>query len=146
MPLELVDRVAGWDTGPEDIGEDLHMYLKAFFALNGNLTTRTIFAPVSQTNVTGTGFAWKGLVSGCQARYKQGLRHMWGALDSGFAIRQAVEMIRGRKSLGRSFGPLHLAKYVYPEVCDYSSDIQAVPQMVKSMFQTPITPPRTSRQ
>ncbi len=52
LPLTLVDRVGGWDCDSEAIGEDLHMYLKCFFALNGNLTVRTIMSPVSSTNVT----------------------------------------------------------------------------------------------
>lgn len=42
LPLDLVDRVGGWDCGSEAIGEDLHMYIKCFFALNGNLTSRVI--------------------------------------------------------------------------------------------------------
>jgi hypothetical protein len=50
-PLGLADKVGGWDADCEAIGEDLHMYLKCFFALNGNLTTRTVVAPASQTNV-----------------------------------------------------------------------------------------------
>lgn len=107
VPLELVDRVGGWDADPEAIGEDLHMYLKCFFALNGNLTQRTVLAPVSQTNVSGGGKGIRGHVAGFRARYKQAMRHMWGALDSGYAIRKVVEMWRDRKSTGRTFRPLH---------------------------------------
>jgi hypothetical protein len=88
MPLELIDRVGGWDTDPEAIGEDLHMYLKCFFALNGNLTTRTVLAPVSQSNVSSGGKGLSGMIEDYGARYKQAMRHMWGALDSGLALRQ----------------------------------------------------------
>ena len=107
--LELVDRVGGWDCDSEAIGEDLHMYLKCFFALNGNLTVRTIYSPVSQTNVTGGGYGKGvgGIVIDMRARYKQALRHMWGALDTGFALRKVVELWQERKYTSRAFRPLH---------------------------------------
>lgn len=109
VPLELVDRVGGWDCDSEAIGEDLHMYLKCFFALNGNLTVRTVMSPVSQTNVTGggRGKGVPGLVMDIRARYKQALRHMWGALDTGYAIRKFVEVWKERKHTSRAFRPLH---------------------------------------
>lgn len=108
LPLELVDRVGGWDCDSEAIGEDLHMYLKCFFALNGNLTCRTVLSPVSQSNVTGGGKGGiRGTIVDMQARYKQALRHMWGALDTGFALRKVVEMWQERKHTARAFRPLH---------------------------------------
>ncbi|KAM4059661.1 glycosyl transferase family group 2 domain-containing protein [Hirsutella rhossiliensis] len=108
LPLVLVDRVGGWDCDAEAIGEDLHMYLKCFFALNGNLTCRTVLSPVSQSNVTGGGKGGiRGTIVDMQARYKQALRHMWGALDTGFALRKAVEMWQERKHTSRGFRPLH---------------------------------------
>lgn len=108
LSLELVDRVGGWDCDAEAIGEDLHMYVKCFFALNGNLTCRTILSPVSQSNVAGGGKGGiRGIITDMEARYKQALRHMWGSLDSGFAIRKAVEMWQDRKQTTRAFRPLH---------------------------------------
>ncbi|KAI0385848.1 glycosyl transferase family group 2-domain-containing protein [Hypomontagnella monticulosa] len=110
LPLVLVDRVGGWDCDSEAIGEDLHMYLKCFFALNGNLTVRTIMSPVSQSNVKGDGGeGLKGLYNDMNARYKQALRHMWGALDSGYALRKVVELWQERKHTARAFRPLHIA-------------------------------------
>ncbi|KAF4423146.1 hypothetical protein F53441_14274, partial [Fusarium austroafricanum] len=103
LPLDLVDRVSGWDCGSEAIGEDLHMYIKCFFALNGNLTSRVIYSPVSQSNVTGGGGLWKDTC----ARYKQALRHMWGALDTGFALRKFVQLWQDRKQTFRTYQPLH---------------------------------------
>lgn len=116
LPLELVDRVGGWDCDNESIGEDLHMYLKCFFALNGNLTCRTVLSPVSQSNVTagGHGKGYKGTLADIQARYKQAMRHMWGALDTGFALRKAVELWKERKHTSRAFRPLHTSVYVLP--------------------------------
>jgi hypothetical protein len=109
VPLELVDRVGGWDCDSEAIGEDLHMYLKCFFALNGNLTVRTVLSPVSQSNVTagGSGKGIKGIISDMRARYKQALRHMWGALDTGYALRKTAELWQERKHTSRAFRPLH---------------------------------------
>ncbi|KAM3513088.1 hypothetical protein MY11210_003290 [Beauveria gryllotalpidicola] len=108
VPLALVDRVGGWDTDAEAIGEDLHMFVKCFFATNGNLTCRTIMSPVSQSNVTsGTGTGLGGAARDIWARYKQALRHMWGALDSGFALRQGAKLWQDRKLTRRTFRPLH---------------------------------------
>lgn len=108
LTLELIDRVGGWDCGSEAIGEDLHMYLKCFFALNGNLTSRTVLSPVSQSNVTGGGKEGVvGIYMDMTARYKQALRHMWGALDTGYALRKLVECWRERKHTARVFRPLH---------------------------------------
>jgi hypothetical protein len=110
VPLELVDRVGGWDCDGEAIGEDFHMYLKCFFALNGNLTGRTILSPVSQTNVKGDGGKGvRGVYNDVNARYKQAIRHMWGALDSGYAMRKMVELWQERKHTSRAFRPLHVA-------------------------------------
>lgn len=110
LSLELIDRVGGWDCDSEAIGEDLHMYLKCFFALNGNLTSRTVLSPVSQSNVTGGGKeGMVGIYMDMNARYKQALRHMWGALDTGYALRQLVHLWRERKRTSRAFRPLHQA-------------------------------------
>ncbi|KAK3986693.1 glycosyl transferase family group 2-domain-containing protein [Cladorrhinum sp. PSN332] len=135
VPLELVDRVGGWDCDSEAIGEDLHMYLKCFFALNGNLTVRTVLSPVSQTNVTGGGFGkgLGGLKMDIEARYKQAKRHMWGALDTGYALRKVVEVWRERKHTSRAWRPLHTSLndasdgYV-PESQISSADPEAVPE------------------
>ncbi|OBT90100.1 hypothetical protein VE02_02525 [Pseudogymnoascus sp. 03VT05] len=107
LPLELVDRVGGWDSDPEAIGEDLHMYLKCFFALNGNLTSRTVLSPVSQTSVSSGQKGHRGLVMDIRARYAQAMRHMWGALDSGYAMRQMVKLWKNRKTTVHTYRPLH---------------------------------------
>ncbi|KAH9902192.1 glycosyl transferase family group 2-domain-containing protein [Xylariomycetidae sp. FL2044] len=110
LPLELIDRVGGWDCDAEAIGEDLHMYVKCFFALNGNLNVKTIQSPVSQSNVKGDGGdGVKGILNDMTARYKQALRHMWGALDTGFALKKFPELWRERKHTTRAFRPLHIA-------------------------------------
>ncbi|KAG4428940.1 hypothetical protein IFR05_015573 [Cadophora sp. M221] len=94
LPLSLVRIAGGWDAGREAIGEDLHMYIKCYFALNGHLTTRSVFSAASHSNVHSSGKGIRGYIQGMQLRYKQAMRHMWGSLDSGFVV----------KSLGDAWG------------------------------------------
>ncbi|WPH00338.1 Hypothetical protein R9X50_00316300 [Acrodontium crateriforme] len=94
LPMSLVEQVGGWDTGPGAIGEDMHMYLKCFFALSGNINVEVVYAAASQCNVASDKKGIQGYFDGIDARYKQALRHMWGAQDSGYCVRQAVDMLR----------------------------------------------------
>lgn len=99
LPMSLVEAVGGWDTDPGAIGEDMHMYLKCFFALSGNLNVRVVYAAASQCNVSADTKGIRGYYDGLVARYKQALRHMWGSMDSGYAIRETVKMVqRHRKA------------------------------------------------
>jgi len=63
------------------------MYLKCYFATQGNLTSCTVLAPASQTNICSGESGWRGLVGSLKARYRQAVRHMWGSLDSGFLLK-----------------------------------------------------------
>ena len=84
------------------------MFIKCFFALNGHLTCRTILAPVSSSNVTANkGHGIRGIIADIKARYSQALRHMWGALDTGFAIRKVKEVWQEKNHTVRAFRPLH---------------------------------------
>lgn len=114
VPMTLAEHVGGWDTGPGAIGEDMHMFLKCFFALSGNLTVQVVYAPASQCNVSSDAKGLKGYIGGLTARYNQALRHMWGSLDSGFAIRESVEMFkRHRKAHQPALEmPVNAPKYV----------------------------------
>lgn len=89
--MDLALSVNFWDTGPEAIGEDLHMYLKCLFATEGRLIVRPIFSPASQCNVEGSGFGVSGWISGIQARYSQSYRHLWGSLDTSYAASQCIQ-------------------------------------------------------
>jgi hypothetical protein len=107
LPLRLAESVGGWDSDPGSIGEDMHMLLKCFFRTGGGVGTRAVFSAVSQCNVSGdaptssaAGPDWKRNpwaraflpdVPTMVARYKQGLRHMWGSLDSGYAARETLK-------------------------------------------------------
>lgn len=93
LPMTMAESVGGWDTGAVAIGEDMHMYLKCFFAVSGNLEPKVVYAAASQSNISSNRAGIKGYLSTLQARYKQALRHMWGSLDTGFAIRETVRML-----------------------------------------------------
>lgn len=107
LPLSLVERVGGWDSDPTAIGEDMHMLLKCYFETAGNMVSRVVYVPASQCNVSGdhtsatpstkdkTSWAkFRQTMDTCHARYHQALRHMWGALDSGFATRRTISYLR----------------------------------------------------
>lgn len=105
IPLVLVDRVGGWDVDEEAISEDIHMFIKCFFACNGNLRVYTIPHPFSSMNVVGDGT----LMGDARLRYDQGLRHMWGSLDCGYVLRRSLAMWRNRKVREQSFLSRHEA-------------------------------------
>lgn len=95
LPLSLADKVGGWDSDPTAIGEDMHMLLKCYFETAGNVVSRVIYVPASQCNVSSdSGRGWRRTLDTCHARYRQALRHMWGALDSGFAARRTIGYLR----------------------------------------------------
>ncbi|KAI3105138.1 CAZyme family GT2 [Penicillium roqueforti] len=91
LPLSMAERVGGWDSDAGAIGEDMHMLLKCYFAMDGNITTRVVASPVSQCNISSNEHrGWRQNMDILAARYRQALRHMWGALDTGFFIRQSA--------------------------------------------------------
>ncbi|KAK6536942.1 hypothetical protein TWF281_001149 [Arthrobotrys megalospora] len=56
--------------------------------MNGKLNIECVASPASHCNVaSGKKGIW-GWFDGLRARYQQALRHMWGCLDTGFAIQQ----------------------------------------------------------
>ena len=93
VPLALAELVGGWDTGPEAIGEDLHMFLKCFFATRGELRLKPIYSPASQCNACSEERGMRGFVDSIRARWKQAVRHMWGSLDTGYAIKQGLMLL-----------------------------------------------------
>lgn len=66
--------------------------LKCYFATNGRLNIESIPSPASMSNVTGGSTGWSGWLHNHKARYFQGLRHMWGCLDSGYAVAKWCQM------------------------------------------------------
>ncbi|KAJ3413202.1 hypothetical protein HDV05_008336 [Chytridiales sp. JEL 0842] len=90
MSMSLCKSVNFWDAGPDAIGEDLHMYLKCFYATKGRVIVQTIYSPASQCNVAGEGTGWAGFKSNMHARYVQAKRHLWGSLDSGWILKRSM--------------------------------------------------------
>lgn len=90
------------------------MYIKCFFALNGNLTTRSIFSAASHSNVHSSGKGIRGFFEDINARYKQAMRHMWGALDSGFVLKNITQLWWAKRVNGKRYGafPLNLPSMV----------------------------------
>ncbi|KAJ3410902.1 hypothetical protein HDV05_003033 [Chytridiales sp. JEL 0842] len=86
VSMDLACAVGFWDASPEAIGEDMHMYLKCFFGTEGKVIIKTIYSPASQCNIEGTGSFW----SGVSVRYTQAKRHLWGCLDSAYALRRTL--------------------------------------------------------
>lgn len=100
LPLSLAEKVGGWDSDPTAIGEDMHMMLKCYFETAGNVITRVVYIPASQCNISSDhGRGWRRTLDTCNARYKQALRHMWGALDTGYALRCSVNNMRSKSRI-----------------------------------------------
>ena len=104
IPLGLVKRAGGWDTDSTAIREDMHMYLKCFFALSGGLRSKVIYAAASQCNVCSGEAGIRGYLGTLRARQQQALRHMWGMLDTGYAIRRAVGLVSSELACRRPDG------------------------------------------
>ncbi|KAF9891472.1 hypothetical protein FE257_003938 [Aspergillus nanangensis] len=95
LPLTMAERVGGWDSDATAIGEDMHMMLKCYFGTATNVVSRVVYVPASQCNISSDSTkGWRRTTDTYKARYRQALRHMWGALDSGFAVRQTVSSLR----------------------------------------------------
>lgn len=104
VSMNLVKFVEFWCTGPEAIGEDMHMLLKVFVKTRGNVIVHSIYSPASQCNVTVdkpksttqdggssiTSSIWYYFAD-MSARYSQAKRHLWGSLDSGWLLAKLLE-------------------------------------------------------
>ncbi|KAK7207619.1 hypothetical protein BZA70DRAFT_243969 [Myxozyma melibiosi] len=110
ITMTLARYVGFWDTGPGAIGEDLHMYLKCYFKTCGRLRSVSVFSPASHCNVVHEN--WMPQLSVLErwrlssvARFMQACRHMWGIVDSGYAIKQTLRTLTlaGRQNQLGSF-------------------------------------------
>lgn len=113
LALSLAERVGGWDSDSTSIGEDMHMFLKCYFETAVGVVSRVVYVPASQSNVSSDlrMTDWRRILCIYQARYRQALRHMWGALDSGFAIRRTISYIRFRRRC-LFFRPRHFYRFL----------------------------------
>ncbi len=81
LSFRLAEEADFWD--PAVISEDWHMYLRCFFAVKGDLSLVPIYLPVKMDAVAG-GNLWEAL----RNRYRQAVRHGWGAEDVGYILEQ----------------------------------------------------------
>jgi hypothetical protein len=84
MSLKLLDSSGYWD--PDVIADEWHMFIKAYFARDGQVMLDRIFLPFSATAVTGDNL-WQAIVN----RYSQTLRHAWGSKEVGYIVAKMLE-------------------------------------------------------
>lgn len=84
MSLKLLDNTGYWDS--DVIADEWHMFIKAYFKREGELVLRPIFLPFL-ANATAGNNIWRSLLN----RYRQTLRHAWGAKEIGYTIAQMTE-------------------------------------------------------
>ena len=143
--MTLAGQVGGWDTGPESVGEDMHMFLKCYFKTKGQCQVKIIYSPASQSNVHSDAKGIRGTYVNLNSRYKQALRHMWGSLDSGYAVQKGFEALWNKNDEKLSEW-LQGAAYVtiHNSLCSilnsYSPE-ERVPRWVNDSNLTHFTPP-----
>jgi hypothetical protein len=80
----LAKKVGFWDTHPDAIGEDMHMFLKSFVKTKGECRMQFVPAPIIMGHVEGEGY-----LGTIWARVLQAERHMRGCADSAYALKFA---------------------------------------------------------
>lgn len=80
----LIDSAGYWDL--DMIPEDWHIFLQTFFSSGGLTSVTPIFLPTIVDAPDG-----KNYFDALKNRYKQCLRHAWGAIDIPYAITQAYQ-------------------------------------------------------
>lgn len=81
LSLCLLDETGGW--GADVIADEWHMFITSFFARGGDQRLQPVFLPF-HAQATGGDSAWAAL----HERYRQTLRHAWGAKEIGFTLAQ----------------------------------------------------------
>lgn len=84
LSLRLLDASGHWD--PDVIADEWHMFIKAYFARNGQVEIERIFLPFSADATTG-----ETLWAAIRNRYQQSLRHAWGSKEVGYIIAKMLE-------------------------------------------------------
>jgi hypothetical protein len=84
LSLKLLDNAGYWDS--DVIADEWHMFIKAYFKREGNLYLRPIFLPFLASATAG-----HNIFSSMTRRYRQTLRHAWGAKEIGYALNQILE-------------------------------------------------------
>ncbi len=84
LSLRLLDGVGYWDS--DVIADEWHMFIKAFFQRDGQVTLMPVFLPFSAEATSGNGL-WDSIKN----RYQQSLRHAWGSKEVGYTLARIIE-------------------------------------------------------
>ncbi|CAL5225244.1 g8034 [Coccomyxa viridis] len=87
MSLALLERIDFWDTSEDAIGEDFHMFVKAYFKTHGQVRLAAIPSPVNMLNLQAGGY-WETI----RARMVQAERHARGCADFAYCLKHARSM------------------------------------------------------
>ncbi len=95
LSLKLLENAGYWDS--DVIADEWHMFIKAYFKREGELFLRPIFLPFMASATAGRN-VWGSIYR----RYRQTLRHAWGAKEIGYAAAQILEhpYVSRRKGFG----------------------------------------------
>jgi cellulose synthase/poly-beta-1,6-N-acetylglucosamine synthase-like glycosyltransferase len=94
LSLRLLDTSGYWDA--DVIADEWHMFIKAFFARNGEVKTERVYLPFLAQATTGA-----TTMELIRNRYSQTLRHAWGSKEVGYTIAKMLE--HPEIDFGRSF-------------------------------------------
>jgi hypothetical protein len=102
LSLKLLDNAGYWDS--DVIADEWHMFIKSFFKREGDLKVQPIFLPFLASATTG-----KNVWDSVYQRYRQTLRHAWGAKEIGYTLAQIREhpYVSRRHGLGLLFRVAH---------------------------------------
>lgn len=84
LSLKLLDNVGYWDS--DVIADEWHMYIKSYFKREGDLHLTPIFLPFLASATSG-----KNVWDSVKQRYRQTMRHAWGAKEIGYSLAQIYE-------------------------------------------------------
>ncbi|MFN8562769.1 MAG: glycosyltransferase family 2 protein [Anaerolineae bacterium] len=84
LSLRLLDTSGYWDS--DVIADEWHMYVKAFFARDGEVKVERVFMPFLAQATTG-----ETTMDLIRNRYLQTLRHAWGVKEVGYTIAKMLE-------------------------------------------------------
>jgi cellulose synthase/poly-beta-1,6-N-acetylglucosamine synthase-like glycosyltransferase len=84
LSLRLLDSSGYWDS--DVIADEWHMFIKAFFARNGEVQLERVFLPFLADATTG-----ETLPDAFRNRYLQTLRHAWGSKEVGYMVAKMLE-------------------------------------------------------
>lgn len=84
LSMKLLESSGYWD--PDVIADEWHMFIKAYFARDGEVQLERVFLPFSAYATTGS-TVWQAIKN----RYLQTLRHAWGSKEVGYIVAKMLE-------------------------------------------------------